>query len=264
MYKNDEVKYNPWNKYFWGAVAAVAMLSVFKACTPDPAFAVEREQIPEVIGQVLLPTVRVDNNCTGTIIASTVGANPALDQTLRVLTAKHCMNSDVKIGEVHNVTYLITSDNQIISELTLPLEVVKIAPGDMVILQNKTRVNVTLPAADVISEDELFNLTFGTKVYCISFGAAQSPVLTEGYLGYQDNLAGFGDIQRASCPTIGGSSGSGLFIMIDGKFKLIGTLTGGWGESFNFYTPAYQVVQFLTSPNSVPCYLCSNDMKEKV
>lgn len=244
----SETTFNPWNKYFWGALTALGLLFTVQTCTPNqPVYALEANQIPQLRNEVLLPTVRIDNNCTGTILDN-VNSDNDFDQFLTVLTAKHCMNSPVKIGEIHNVTYLITSENQIISELTVPLEVIRIAPGDMVILQGKTSVNVDFKTAEVITQEELSELVFGTKVYCVSFGAVRSPVLTEGSLGYIEQLEGHGDVQRASCPTIGGSSGSGLFVLLNGKFKLIGTLTGGWGESFNFYAPPYQLVQFMTAP----------------
>lgn len=234
------MKYNVWNKYFWGALAAVGLLVVVKSCEPVPASAFEVEQLPEITQQILLPTVRIDNNCTGTVIDT--------EDKIVVLTAKHCMNNDVKVGERHNVTYLITVDNGVVAEITFPLFVSRIAPGDMVLLEGDVDTNLNFQSASVVTQDDLPKLDFGMKVYCVSFGAARSPVFTEGYLGYVENLEGFGDVQRATCPTIGGSSGSGLFVLIDGNFKLIGTLTGGWGESFNFYSPAYQLLQFLNGP----------------
>lgn len=246
----DEIKdFSPWNKWFWGTVGVVLLLGVLSTCDPAPALSKEIET-NRLYQEVLLPSVQIDKNCSGTIINVSKHENGT--QSFDVLTAKHCMKNKTEVGGEVTINVPVIVDNNHLGYAGVLGYVTRHASGDMTIISVlNTRLSFDLKPAEVVSSTDISQLYYGMDTVCLSYGAARGPILTKGQLGFLEYLENFGVIQRNSCPTIKGSSGSALFVDLpndDRGYILIGTLTGGWGESFNFYSVASDVIKFLISP----------------
>jgi len=191
---------------------------------------------------IMKASVLIDQNCSGTIFD--VKKNEDGTQNFSVLTAAHC--TQAKTGESHTVNIPVVSGNILYGYVPVnsKLDVVQ-APDVAVLKVEGARLSFELFPAKIGTFDDDARLYNGMPVYCFTFGAARSPVLNTGFLGYKEDIPQFGGLmQRTSCPAMPGSSGGGLFIDDgEGGYELIGTVTGGWSESFNIFSPLTAVAK---------------------
>lgn len=196
--------------------------------------------------QAVSPSVQLGKFCSGTIFDKKPALVPGRYQ-YKVLTAKHCVNDLFQPITINIPKYEGMNPK---GDESYDGVVTKISKeSDLAIIQFGTED--TLPMATVAPPET--HLEFGQKVYSVSFPANFSKTLTEGNLGYIQEgafqeVSISGRFTRATPSTLGGSSGSGLFVKVGSDYELIGTLTGGLrGNSYtNFYTPLDEVRKFIS------------------
>lgn len=229
----------------WVLIAGAILLGTIAMTKVAPAL--DAADLPSVYQDAAYPSVQLDDKCSGTIIE--VIRNADSSQSFKVLTAAHCTKRT--IGELAKIDLPLYVNNQPYGEMEFKGILTNFDHNMDLALYEVRNVFVSfpLPAASVGTAEDLPKLVFGSPVIAVSYGQAWSQTIGEGLLGRLEVPDWIGDgsvlFQRASPATVGGSSGSGLFMKIDGKYKLIGTLTGGSGETFNFYSRLDSILKFL-------------------
>lgn len=233
-----------WTWIVVGAIIGLGLSSYFAG----EAKSFEYNELAVLNEQTVYPSVQIDDNCSGTIINLIINADGS--KTFQILTALHCMKNKPTLGEIHTVDIPIYVNELPVGEAKFKAKLIKIPKDDVdLALLEVTNANTSLDikVAKVGTEDDVPRLRFGLDVFGVAFPGALSQTITEGLLGHRE--LGFGRqvfFQRATVASIGGSSGSGLFIDDQqGGYELIGTLTGGIGESFDFYTSLEDILKFL-------------------
>ncbi len=235
---------NTWGSKFWMALGAIGVVILMVYDTK----AFEYDKLDQLYSQTVEPSVQIDDNCSGTIINEST--NPDGTVNFQILTAQHCMRKKPVIGEEHTVDIPVYVDEKPMGEAKFKAKLIKTSGdvGDLALLEvTNAAVSFDIKAAKVGGPDILPRMKFGADVFGVHFPGAYSQTITAGILGHREasfNMAVM--FQRVAMSTIGGSSGSGLFMEVNGEYYLVGTLTGGFSETFNFYMPLEDIIKFLT------------------
>lgn len=203
-----------------------------------------------LVDQVRAPVVRLDAYCSGTIVQSHRDQKSGEVQTF-ILTAKHCVKDDDK-----SMVPIAKDQYDGLNKTGK-----KIADGDVYGMSYKSdlaliklRDKQTLYDSVAIVAPADINLQYGQEVVVDGYPLGLSMTETWGKLGYKEEQPAFSDISqskmfyRATPDIVGGSSGSGMFTLdSDGKYKLIGVVTGGYqrGTYINYFTPIEEINDYL-------------------
>lgn len=202
-----------------------------------------------LVDQVRAPVVRLDAYCSGTIISSKRDDKTGKVATY-VLTAKHCVKDDDKsmVPIAKDQYDGIKKNGKSISDGDVFGQSYK---SDLALVKLRDEKDLFENVAEVASRD--INLQYGQAVIVEGFPLGLGQTETEGKLGYLEQQDAFNDISqsrmfyRATPDTAPGSSGSGMFTFDNGKYKLIGVLTGGYPRAsyINYYTPVTEINDYL-------------------
>lgn len=230
-----------------GTIVAVGLLYSGKAKA-------EELLSDQKVTQMVVPSVQLNKNCSGTIIHSDRDKESGKAETY-VISAKHCVDKvDQKI-DINIADY--SDNNRMLSETAWKAKVIGTSyKSDLALIKLDTDQKVFVHIATIAPKD--IKLTFGQKVYSVSFPMGFSKTFTEGTLGFVENLdkslvdlgSSSGDFYRATPDITGGSSGSGLFIQTGGdipEYQLVGVLTAGFtrGTFMNLYTPIEEIREYV-------------------
>lgn len=187
--------------------------------------------------------------CTGTIIHSDRDAESGKVTTI-VLTAKHCV--DGKIGETVNINQFDYNDKlRNIKINSYPAKIEGSSyKSDLAVIKLKDEQKL-FKTATVADRD--IALKFGDPVVSAGYPLGLSLTYTHGNLGYVEEQTAFKSVSntteffRATPDIAPGSSGGGLFVNDNGKYKLIGVVTGGSPRMswFNYFTPVDEINDYL-------------------
>lgn len=190
---------------------------------------------------VLDPSVRISDFCSGTVIES--GTRGTF-----VLTAKHCVY--YRPG-IHNIEIDVTIGTKTVDTNIYPAEVWSFSPtADLAILRIMAD-EVRLPVAKVLPEH--FELNIGDYVRFVSHPQGWTELITDGWLGPTRCIKNFTkwtpscEFQVASVDNSGGSSGGGLYTFKGRDYYLIGTLTGSFtgSEFMAYFTTIDDIRQYV-------------------
>ena len=206
---------------------------------------------PVPIDTAIASTVQLEDYCSGTIIND---PNLSDGEQFTVITAKHCLAKDQKIGTVLSVNIAEDIDNKFTKMKEIKVIVKDISlVSDLILLQGfKQGEGLELPKANIYKGD----VKIGDEVLSVSYPFGLSKLITNGYLGYLFTFPAFKDVskdflyQLSTTQAAGGSSGSGLFKAGNNEYELIGVLTGGIAY-ITAYTPLEEIREFLNSQKKV-------------
>lgn len=239
---------------FFLAVALAAMAF----CTPALA-ADNAADLMQAQDQMFIPTVqvRVDSNimgqfmgyCSGSVIASERDQKSGNVTTL-VLTAKHC--TDATDQRMQIVSYVHDKMNRETKQEVYKAKVCgRSYKSDLALIKLDDQQTFFDKVATVAAKDSV--LSFGDDVDLVGYPAGLGLTWTQGKLGYVEDVKGLafedvsqsGEFYRATPMMTGGSSGSPMFANLDGKYQVIGVLTGGGLGYLGFYTPVDEIQTYL-------------------
>lgn len=155
-----------------------------------------------------------------------------------LLTAAHCVPTDMKQRKVLNIRSYKTDKNDVLSFESLSVSVEKARYDlDTALLKLKDTNKALFNTAD-ISED--FNPSIGTPMFAVGYPRGGELTLTDGIFtskSWIDDLPGInGEFYKTTIPIMGGSSGGGVFQKIGDEYFLVGLATGTWRDvSFQSY-----------------------------
>lgn len=190
--------------------------------------------------QMLEPTVKINDNCSATLIELPRGNGDFL------LTAKHCVKGQ-KEGYASFVKY---DGAKTVSENKVYFDVIQeSAKRDLALLS--LRENLEVPRAKIA---ETLAVEEGSDVWVVGYPLAWTRAITKGlYNGEQVIPKSLASIEedtvftRSSPAVAGGNSGGGLYQMDDGEYKLIGVTSMGVRgiEHVSLFVPLEDIRKFL-------------------
>lgn len=193
--------------------------------------------------EVFSPSVQIGDYCSGTVVHSERDRESGEVETV-VLTAKHC----VKSGE--RVTVDVTEYDDSLRETKRVQYAAKVLgsswKSDLAVIKLSDKSTI-FPSAKIAPKD--IELSFGEEVHTASYPAGFGLTYTRGHLGYIQHIGRYsnsGEYLRATPDVVGGSSGSGLFVLRPEGYVLTGTLTAGYnlGTFMNLYTPIDEIREY--------------------
>lgn len=199
--------------------------------------------------QTLLPTVQIDDNCSGQIVYSKRDQKTG-DVATYILTAKHCVSGMTGKDVLVDVpTY--DKKGRLTVETRYYADVDALSwTGDSALVKLKDADtwfgNRTVKLAPL--SRQLFE---GEQVWTVGYPAALTRTITTGLLnvGLRNDVTGkLTEFYRATPDIVGGSSGGGLYHRNDaGDYELIGTTTAGYriGTYLGLYTTIGDIQAFL-------------------
>lgn len=206
--------------------------------------------------EVFDTSVRLEAFCSGTVVHSDRDKESGKVTTV-VLTAKHCV-SNRTVGDTINVNKFVHNDK---------LREIKIESypatykgssykSDLAVLELKDQQTLFPSVATVAKAD--IPLKFGDSVVSVGYPLGLSQTYTLGNLGYIEEQPVFSQVSntkeffRATPDIAPGSSGGSLFTLKDGKYQLIGVVTGGAPQFtfFNYFTPVEEINEYLDTYGS--------------
>lgn len=208
------------------------------------------QEAPPPLSEVYQSSVQIGDFCSGTVIN-----DPDMTDGIQttILTAKHCVN---KVGDIITITIPDYIQDRVASKTDYKFTVVSISSeSDLAILQMEVQDSFKIAPAVIYGGI----VEFGDKVVSVSFPAGTSKTITEGYLGYIENVPPFGDVsksedfRRSSTMVTGGSSGGSLYRVVEYKGRtivaLVGVLTGGMGSAkwITYWTPLEEIQSYISS-----------------
>lgn len=229
----------------FGGVAGLALVGIFAVW----AYNIPTNHVT-TMQDMIASSVQLEDYCSGTVIE-----DPDLSdgEQLTVLTAKHCMNAEDKIGSILHIhvpnimgnTYDTPTDDGvkvIIKDIS--------KDSDLVLLQGlNPKTDPKLPKMHVYGGIP----QIGELSYAVGYPRAESRTISLGMLGYTINNTALSDVsvsgewQKSTNAVQGGSSGGGLFIETDLGYELVGCLTWGYrgDEGAAYWTPVQEIRTFL-------------------
>ena len=228
-------------KFLTATVLAACFCASLAQAAPSP-------EVIKINVQMLFPSVRVNDGCSGTIVHSS-RAQKSGEVTTLVLTARHCMK-DMESVTNKVVVPIYSATLQLVEERTLFADFkAKDSKSDTAVLVLKDKATLYETVALVAKPDTA--LYAAEDVWAVGFPQGASITLTRGFLGPLER-SDFGDgereFYRASPGVAPGSSGGGLFhISEDGKYEMIGLSTGVYnaGSFMGIFTPIKPIADFL-------------------
>lgn len=237
---------SPWNRYFWGTLAAFGLLFLAVAETR----AAPIKDLPKMQEQMFEPSVQLGKFCSGTLIYSDRDDETGKVNTI-VLTAKHCVE---KVDERLQIMFQnYNKSNRQVSETGYDAKVIGISYKSDLALIKLNDQDKLFTVAKVAPKETGESLLFGQDVYSVSYPMGGSKTFTVGSLGRVEVIPPFETISntaeyyRATPDIFAGSSGSAMFQNTTGDYELIGVLTGGYGRVtfMNLYTPIEEIHDYL-------------------
>lgn len=227
------------DNFIYYAVAFVVLLLVLATCNQAKA--------DQLVTELIEPSVQLGNYCSGQIIHSKKNEKTNKVSTI-VLTAKHCVR-DEELIPINKAVY--NKENRKTGVKTYLATVLGQSwKSDLAVL--KLRDEETLFDNVATIAPSKTQLQFGQDVYVIGYPLGLSMTLTAGKLGYVEdglfkNISKSHQFYRASPDVMPGSSGSSMFTLVDGKYKIIGVTTGMVGgiTFMNFFTPLEEINEYL-------------------
>lgn len=205
---------------------------------------------PAIQNDMILPSVKISDNCSGQLVSSKRDVESGEVSTF-VLTAKHCLTS-VKSGETIPISFpQYDATTRLVGELVYYGSVAARDPkGDLALIRLHDKQ--TYFKNTVTVDDGKNPVQLGDDCWAAGFPKAWALTITRGIIGpleRQDFDGPDGEIEyrRASAQVAGGSSGGGLYRLIDGAYTLIGVTTGrASSDAFiAMWTPLDAIQDFL-------------------
>jgi S1-C subfamily serine protease len=217
-------------------VSKIIASALVSLATLGVAYGGELEKKTE---QMFKPVVSVNGNCTGTLFYSERDKKSG-DVETAVLTAKHCVDAG---DPAKIITFRYNDDLRKLSSTSWVAKVVNTCwQSDVAIIKLRDKDTVFDNLAEIAPKD--YKPKFGQETHVVGHPLGLSLTYTTGTLGYVEeplfnDVSRSGQFYRSTPDTVGGSSGSALFTKIDGDYKIIGTLTGGYTRAtyMNLFTP---------------------------
>lgn len=234
----------------------VALVTVGAALLYAVAPAKSEELLSDIkLTQMVVPSIQLNKNCSGTIIHSDRDKESGEAETF-ILTAKHCTDAVDQKMDINIAEY--NPENRKTSETAWKGFVLgQSYKSDLALIKLYDKQKVFVHTAEIA--DKTVKLAFGQTVYSVSFPMGFSKTFTAGNLGFVENMAELSDVSKSSdfyraTPDIaGGSSGSALFTEVTKdkvpSYQLIGVLTAGFtrGTFMNLYTPIDEIVEYIST-----------------
>ena len=200
--------------------------------------------------EMLQPSVRINDNCSGQIVYSKYDQSKKQSRTL-ILTAKHCTtkNSNGKAFEIDIPEY--NNGNSKMGERLLYAHLLATdGASDLALLEITNNIDI-FPTVTTI-ENEYTPLFIGEDCWAVGYPLGWSIMVSKGLIGPKEvkriEDLPYKEYLRATAQIAGGSSGGGLYhLSEDGSYKLIGIATAGIpGSGFiAVWTPLSNIVPFL-------------------
>jgi S1-C subfamily serine protease len=208
---------------------AFALLSLAMAF---PAHAVD----PNLKAQAIEPVVKINQNCSGTIITSEADADGKVKT--QILTAKHCIK-----GKEGTFNIEVTDRGKPIYDKNVWYDLDRSDPKHDISVITLRDTETVYPAA-TIAAAELVEL--GDEVYVVGFPMAQVKTITHGmFTGYR--IVEDRPHYRATAALTFGNSGGALFQKNGDGFELIGvtSMKARDSEFMNLFVPLQEIRDFL-------------------
>jgi len=201
------------------AFALLCVLSLSASAQPNSIVRIQTD--------MLTPSVRVNDNCSGTIIKSQRDDKTG-DVVTYVLTAKHCLAG--KSNVANEVDIPVYSDgNRLIAEHTIFANVWRQdRSSDLAILVLLDRQTIYAPVAVVAAKGSA--MYAGTDVWASGYPRGVALTLTRGILNHLVRAAVAGTPEReyyhSTASVSPGSSGGGLYRQTEsGGYEIIGMVS---------------------------------------
>lgn len=188
--------------------------------------------------QTIDPAVQIGDYCSGTIVKSARDQASGEVETV-ILTAKHCV-SDTKVVDVVRVNH---KNMREIGKTVYRGDVSTCWSSDIATVTLRDK-DTWFPATARIAKDEP---SYGDEVVSVAFPKGRSLTITEGRLGYIEEVPFFAtksnEFYRATPDIIGGSSGAPLFVKSETGYEVVGVTTGGYRDNtfMNYFTPLNEI-----------------------
>lgn len=191
---------------------------------------------PNLKTQALAPVVKINQNCSGTIISSEADKDGKVKT--QILTAKHCIRGDG--GQLNIET----------TERGKPIKDVNVwydndredYKTDLAVIT--LRDTETVYPVAIIASEELAEA--GDDVWVVGYPRGLSKTITEGlYTGYE--MLGKETYVRATPGATGGNSGGALFQKNGDNYEQIGVTSRGFPDApfMTYHVPLKEIQEFL-------------------
>jgi len=204
------------------AVLAASFLCAFyQSASAQPA------GIALIQTDMISPSVRVNDNCSGTIIRSQRDEKTG-DVATYVLTAKHCLAGKGNVANEVDIP-VYSDENQLIAEHTIFANVWRRDySSDLAILVLLDQQTIYAPVAVVAEKASM--MYAGTDVWAAGYPRGLALTLTRGILNHLVRAAVAGTPEReyyhSTASVSPGSSGGGLYRQTEsGGYEIIGMVS---------------------------------------
>lgn len=162
------------------------------------------------------------------------------------LTAAHCVDGK-------ELNFRIQKKNEkyeVVSEEIHYLKVLRANTSDDTAILQVTDPEVAISGAsvDIATVEESDKVEFGQELFVLGFPAADEKSLTRGnFTAKKKGVLGVTEMYQTTVPIAGGNSGGGLYIEVDGEYKLIGTTSAkhSRNEIMTYFSTAEAVRRVL-------------------
>lgn len=220
-------------------IFTLMMILLLASCVAQPSFAVPDYDVTK--SEMIEPSVQIENNigaCSATIISSEDDDNNNVN-TVKVLTAKHCFENQgpspitfEPLGTVWTVHKYIYVNNKRSDDITFQATLCELSNNsDIAMLCLETTYDFAV--ANIALPEIVNDLKFGEQVWSVSFPFSIEQSFVTGFLEHiivmpEGSLAE--EFQFVTIPIAPGSSGSALYVLRNGHYYIIGTLTSYLGS----------------------------------
>jgi len=216
----DEKKYNPFNKYFWGALGTVAVLMGWFYFIPP----VKASTLDEAAQSTYILYDNDDGFCSGTVVDKD-----------KILTAYHCTdNGPINIKKITYDEKPKDGKFPMLREEVIYMKVLRgFKATDSALLgtiDGKPLGDNFGKPIDVASVEEVNKeLKLGTPLWVLGYPRIGDLTLTDGMFTAKSvvRIPEIDDeiFYKTTVHVDGGSSGGGLYMKFGDEYKLIGTTT---------------------------------------
>lgn len=213
-------------------VALFVALTMIALAFAIPAFAAD----PNLKTQALAPVVKINQNCSGTIISSDADKDGKVKT--QILTAKHCIKGD---GGQLNIEF--TERGKPIKDINVWYDNDRSDyKADLAVIT--LRDTETVYPVAIIANEEMVEA--GDDVWVVGYPRGLSKTITEGlFTGYE--MLGKETYVRATPGATGGNSGGALFQKNGDNYEQIGVTSGGFPDApfMTYHVPLKEIQEFL-------------------
>lgn len=210
----------------------ILMIAALSAALIFPALAAE----PNMKSQMIEPVVKINQNCSGTIISSDKDGDGKVKT--QILTAKHCISDDA--GQL-NIE--VTDRGKPIYDKNIWYDLDrKDYKSDIAVITLRD-VETIYPSATIAIE-ELVEM--GDEVFVVGFPRAGIKTITRGLFSGFDMMDDK-PLYRATPALTFGNSGGALFQRNGDSYELIGVTSMKYRDSefMNMFVPLQEIREFL-------------------